>query len=262
MHKKCLCKILVIKNGGNPLIGRDILNMLNIGVSELNNTVYHIDTNSDNMTNLIKNYFELLNDEIGCYKFGKIKLELQDINIKPVFCKPRTVPISLQSEVNAQLDLQIKNGLLKEIKHSDWGTPLVPVLQKEGGIRLCADYKSTINRLLKDFHYPLPRIEDLFAALQGGQKFTKLDIKNAYNQLELDEESQLLLAWSTHKGIFAPTRLTFGTKPACSHFQAIMAKTLLGCSGVVCFLDDILVTGSFTEEHCLWLKNYWKLDLD
>lgn len=95
----------------------------------------------------------------------------------------------------------------------------------------------------------LPNIEDIFAALSGGKFFTKLDLRNAYNQLELCEDSQTLLAWSTHKGVFACNRLPFGVKTACAIFQSTIAKVLQGCVGCIVFFDDILVTGATIEEH-------------
>lgn len=92
--------------------------------------------------------------------------------------------------------------MLCPIDNSDWGTPLVPLLKPSGEIRICGDYKVTINRFLIDFKYPLPRIDQIFASMQGGILYTKLDMSNAYNQLVLDEESQKLCTWSTHKGVF------------------------------------------------------------
>jgi len=44
-----------------------------------------------------------------------------------------------------------------------------------------ADYKVIINKYLNEFRYPLPRIDEIFAALQGGQRFTKLDLFQAQN---------------------------------------------------------------------------------
>jgi len=79
-------------------------------------------------------------------------------------------------------------------------------------LRICADYKITINKYLEDVKYPLPRIDELFAAVSGGEAFTKLDLTAAYNQLEVTEETSKLLAWSTHKDIHLLKRLSFGTK--------------------------------------------------
>ena len=98
----------------------------------------------------------------------------------------------------------------------------------------------------------MPRIEEIFVALQGGEKFTKLDFLNAYNQLVLDDPTSELWAWSTPYGIYKIKRLPYGTKPACSIFQNIIEKVLQGCPGTVNFLDDVVVTGKNKEEH---LKN-------
>ncbi|XP_045482842.1 uncharacterized protein K02A2.6-like [Harmonia axyridis] len=120
---------------------------------------------------------------------------------------------------------------------------------KDGGdIRLCADYKVTVNRYLKDVKHPLPRINELFSQLHG-EFFTKLDFAYAYNQLEFEESTRYLLTWSTHRGIYAVNRLHFGTKPACSIFQKTVEKVLQGVNGTVIFLDDIVVTGKSCKDH-------------
>jgi len=116
-------------------------------------------------------------------------------------------------------------------------------------IRICADYKVTVNKHTEEYKHPLPRIEELFNALRGGKYFTKLDFLNAYNQIPLNEETQYLLAWSTNNGIFIPTRLPFGTKPTSSIFQHIVEKVLQGLKEVINFQDDIVVTGETDEEH-------------
>ena len=69
--------------------------------------------------------------------------------------------------------------------NSVWGTPLVPIIKKDDSLRICADYKVTINKYLKDVKHPLPRIEELFVALSSGEFFIKLDLTAAYNQLEV-----------------------------------------------------------------------------
>ena len=56
----------------------------------------------------------------------------------------------------------------------------------------------------------LPRIEDLFARLAGGKKFTKLDIDHAYPQIPLDKDLRSSVTINTHKGLFRYNCLPFG----------------------------------------------------
>lgn len=232
----------VVRNGGNPQVGRDILDKL--GFSFVLNSI-----KLGNTDNLIKEFSELFNDELGCYKYGTIKFEVKK-GTQPIFVKPRKVPIAYQESVNKEIDRLVSEGVLELVPNSDWGTPIVPILKKDSkSVRVCVDYKSTINPFLVDFKVPLPDIDDIFSNLCGGVYFSKLDMKNAYNQLQLEEDSQMLLAWSTHKGVYKCKRMSFGTKTACAHFQSTMMKTLQGCKGTACFYDDILVTGKTVEEH-------------
>ena len=76
----------------------------------------------------------------------------------------------------------------------------MPILKKDGSIRICGDYKQTINQCAKTEIYPLPRIEELFATLSGAESFTTLDLLHTYLQLEL-EESQDMVTINTHKGL-------------------------------------------------------------
>ena len=63
-------------------------------------------------------------------------------------------------------------------------------MKADGTIRICGDFKLTVNKVSKLDRYPLPRIEDLFTNLSGGVAFTKLDLSQAYQQLELDDVSK------------------------------------------------------------------------
>ena len=93
-------------------------------------------------------------------------------------------------------------GIIEPVTHSDWAAPVVPVVKGDGSIRLCGDYKLTVNRVASLEKYPLPRIEDLISSLGKGKVFTKLDLANAYLQIELEQESKKYVTISTHKGLF------------------------------------------------------------
>ena len=60
----------------------------------------------------------------------------------------------------------------------------------------------TVNPQLKVDQYPLPRIDDIFASFGGGKDFSKIDLRSAYLQVEMDDESKTLLTLNTHKGLY------------------------------------------------------------
>ena len=91
--------------------------------------------------------------------------------------------------------------------------------------------------------------EELFSELAGGERFTKLDISQAYHQVAIDKESQELTTINTHCGLYKYLRLPYGISSAVSLFQRTMDNLLKGLPGVSVFLDDILVTGKTSEEH-------------
>lgn len=168
---------------------------------------------------------------------------------QPRFHKPRAVPYALKAKIEKELDRLIQQGVIEPIEFSEWAAPIVPVLKKDGSIRICGDYKVTINQASQVDSYPLPRIDDLFASLSGGKKFSKLDLAHAYQQIPLDDASKKLVAINTHKGLFQYNRLPFGVSAAPSLFQRTMETLLRGLPGVCLFLDDILVSGENDQQH-------------
>ena len=132
------------------------------------------------------------------------------------------------------------------MKFSEWAAPVVPVPKADGSVRLCGDYKVTINPELHVDQYPLPTPEDLFATLAGGMVFSKLDLSHAYQQINLHPDSRKYTTINTHKGLYQYTRLPFGVA---SLFQRSMEEILQGISGVVVYLDDILIMGRNEQEH-------------
>ena len=135
---------------------------------------------------------------------------------------------------------------MTKVSHSAWAAPVVVVPKADGGIRLCGDFKVTVNQVLDDDKYPLPNPQDLLSALAGGTRFTKLDLKHAYQHLPLSEDSKQFLTINTSKGLYQYNRLV-ASAPAI--FQSTMDTILKDIDGVVCYVDDILITGRNDQEH-------------
>ena len=91
---------------------------------------------------------------------------------------------------------------MEKVSYSDWAAPIVVVPKQDGSYRLCGDYKVTVNQALGVDQYPLPKPEDLLATLAVGQKFTKLDLRQAYQHLRLDDQSKSFTNINTHKGLY------------------------------------------------------------
>ena len=67
----------------------------------------------------------------------------------------------------AELDWLQAEGIIVPIKVSDWATPIVPIMKKDSTIRVCGDYKLTVNQATQTEVYPLLRIDKHFASLLG-----------------------------------------------------------------------------------------------
>ncbi|VDI74335.1 Hypothetical predicted protein [Mytilus galloprovincialis] len=100
-------------------------------------------------------------------------------NVKPVFMKARPIPYALRPKVEQELDRLEEEGIITKVPTSEWATPIVPVVKKSGGVRICGDFKVTINQQLQVDQYPLPRIDDIFASLSGGEKYSKNRFKTS-----------------------------------------------------------------------------------
>ena len=115
---------------------------------------------------------------------------------RPKFFKPRSVPFAIKPS-NPAIDQELEHlesaGILRKVSICDWAAPIVPVPKRDGKFRICEDYKVTVNPQLDIEQYPLPKPQDLFVSLAGGQKFTKLNLQQACLQLQLRE---LILVFS------------------------------------------------------------------
>ena len=166
-------------------------------------------------------------------------------------CKPCKLPFALKPVVGDELDcLEKQEVITLEDSHPDWATPIVVVIKIGGKVRICREFKITINAVLKTDIYLLPLPDELFQLLNGGSKFSKIDLADAYLQIELDEESKKLYSSSQHsQGFVSISMFSFSLSCVPVLFQKIINQTIADIPGVVCYLDDIVITGKMDQEH-------------
>lgn len=79
----------------------------------------------------------------------------------------------------------VKKGILEPVSCNDGATSIVPVVKKNGSIRLFADYYSTVNPVVKQFTYLLSTVNEVLAIMKGCIIFSKLELSEVYLQLSL-----------------------------------------------------------------------------
>ena len=174
----------------------------------------------------------LFREEIGTLKGQTAKLFVPDDR----FFKPcaRRLPYCLKDKVKQELDRLLEAGIISPVKFADWAAPIVPVIKANGSVRICGDFKLTINQVAKQDIYPLPFVEDLFASLSGGKIFTKLDLSHAYQQIPLEEDSKQFTIINTTKGLFRFEHLPFGISAAPAIFPTYDGKSITGPASCSC----------------------------
>ena len=109
-----------------------------------------------------------------------------------MFCKARKIPLPLQDKVTEKLEQMVRQGILEPLQQGGVtnASPVVLQRKKNGESRLCVDLKVHINGKVMDEDYPIPDMETIFHKLHGASYFGKIDLSDAYYQIELDEEAK------------------------------------------------------------------------
>ncbi|CAH2085636.1 unnamed protein product [Euphydryas editha] len=230
--------IIIAKGRGPNLLGRDWLGPLQITMN-INNI------SMDNMVqieNIISKYGDVFQDGLGTFRGEPVNIHLKT-SASPKFLKARPVPYAIKADVEKEIDRLVSEGVLQPVSYSEWATPVVPIRKKSGEIRLCGDYRSTVNQVTESDTYPMPTANEVFATVAGAQFFTTLDLERAYTQVKVSESTAKLLTLNTCKGLYTVHRLPFGVKACPGVFQRLMTSLLAGISGVAVLIDDIIISG-------------------
>nr|XP_054749713.1 uncharacterized protein K02A2.6-like [Lytechinus pictus] len=245
--------LYVVEHTEYLLFGRDWLSIVPLNWKSLisrvsgnhdHSQVHHV----GELDRVLNKHNRLFEDRLGKLTKARAHISVKD-DAKPVTTRPYKVPFAMRDKVEEELERLQKCGVLTAIDHSEWSTGIVAVPKKDGSVRICGNYKTTVNPVLDPVQPPNINVENILANLGGGVLFSTVDLAHAYNQLELDEESKKFLVISTHTGLFQQNRLVFGITSAPAIWQSAIEQVLQGIPGVQVYLDDILVTGRTVEEH-------------
>src|SRR6266498_3819471 len=153
-----------------------------------------------------------------------------------------------------EIEQMLKEGIIKKSK-SPWASPVVLVSKKDGSIRFCVDYKKVNDLTIVDAH-PLPIVNDTVDKIGGKKYYTSIDLASNYWQVEIDENSQDIIAFVTPWGLYQFNVMLFGLTNAPATFQRLMNYVLHDYLNdfVVVYLDDILICSDTFKEHLAHLR--------
>jgi transposase InsO family protein len=152
--------------------------------------------------------------------------------------------------VEEHINDMLRYGLIRH-SQSPWAAALL-VIPKKGpnSWRVCCDFR-LLNERTEKFLYPLPRVDDALASLNGNRYFTALDCVSAFWQIPLAEKDKHKTAFRCHMGQYEYNVMPQGIINGPAFFQRYV-DTVLGSLKFQCALayaDDVLVYSPTFEQH-------------
>ena len=209
----------------------------------------------EHQKNLIEQLIERNSDlfsksetDLGRTDLVTMKIDTRDST--PIKQRPYRLPFSQRQMVEDHINELLKAGVIQP-SQSPWASPIVIVDKKDGGKRYCVDYRK-LNQVTVKNSYPLPRIDDILASLEGSKYFTSLDLKSGYWQIAMaDQESIDKTAFTCFLGLYSWNVLPFGLTNAPALFSELMNKVLQGIQHkfAIAYIDDVIIFSKTFEEH-------------
>jgi hypothetical protein len=139
---------------------------------------------------------------------------------------------------------------------SPYASPFFFIQKKDGKLHPVQDYRH-INDITISNQYPLPLITDLLTDLGGATIFTKLDVKDRYNNIQIKEGDEHKAAFKTKYGLWEPLVMFFGLKNSPATFQNMMNYEYRDVidywnargTAIHIYMDDIAIATSTTLDN-------------
>jgi hypothetical protein len=199
---------------------------------------------------IVKTYENLFKTEISEFELCTAgKHAIETCSDKPIYQRNGRIPIHYEKLIDEEVKKNLKLGIIQESK-SPWCSRVVPIVKKDGTLRLCIDYQALNSVTIKD-KYPIPRIDEIFDALAGSRVFTILDATSGYYQLAVEECDKNKTAFAWKGGLYEFNRMPFGLCNGPATFQRAMDSIFAKERGkfIMPFMDDLIIFSANETEH-------------
>ena len=182
-----------------------------------------------------------------------------DPTMKVVKQKLRRMKPEWTLKIKEEVEKQYNAGFLRVVNYPEWLANVVPVLKKDGKVRMCVDFRDLNKVSLKD-DFPLSHIDVLVDNAAGHALLSFMDGFSRYNQSKMAPEDTEKTYFITPWGTYYYKVMPFALKNAGATYQQV-ATTLLHDlihKEVEVYVDDMIVKSKDCEWHIQALRKFFK----
>ncbi|MCP3667440.1 MAG: DDE-type integrase/transposase/recombinase [Gammaproteobacteria bacterium] len=188
--------------------------------------------------------------DLGFTPLIQHRIPLKPEDSEPFFQKSRRFPMNLREQIIAQVEEQERAGLVRP-STSSWSSPMVPILKKDGTLRICINYQGLNIKTVQNV-YPLPQIAEIFDALGRSKFYSKMDLTSGFYQVGMYPPDIHKTAFTVPGlGLYEWTVMPMGLTGSPATFQSLLDRVLAGLKYKCAFayIDDIIVFSETYERH-------------
>ena len=202
-------------------------------------------------------------------------MDINTVDSPLIASKPYTLSLKHYDWVQKEITTLERGGIITK-SISPWTSPVVIVPKKSPPAetsppqrRMCVDFRR-LNKQLPEVKnmsggkgcislVPLPKIDKLYAKLQGYKVFSTLDLQSGYYHIGLLDSAKPKTAFVVSgMGKFKFNRVPFGLAQAPAYFQRLINEVLTDCNSAMGYLDDIIIFSKTEEEHLQHLEEIFE----
>ena len=205
----------------------------------------------DFLLGTVKDQFAKDETTIGTTPLTQMSIDMGDSD--PVSQKSYPIVMKHYQWVKEEIDKLLEAGVIRN-SHSSWSAPIIVVPKGDGGKCLIIDYRA-LNKVMRKFMWPMPKVEDIFSQLNGAKYFSTLDLRAGYHHIGLTID---LIPKTSPFGKYEYVKVLFRLAQAPAYFQELMTGALKDLPFAMAYLDDIIICSSTPEEHLEHIKTVFE----